>query len=127
MKVDAMARNWAVAYLFRVIANATLIRSLTRVAIEQVSRTIRSHTRIRLERETRMTRTGYRIAVIPGDGIGKEVMPEALRALDAVSQRFNIALAYQHIEWASRGYYAERGKRLRHVLRESLRASRDST
>lgn len=30
----------------------------------------------------------YRIAVIPGDGIGKEVMPEALRVLRAASQRF---------------------------------------
>ena len=37
-----------------------------------------------------MTR-GYRIAVIPGDGIGREVMPEGLRALDAVSKRFGIA------------------------------------
>jgi tartrate dehydrogenase/decarboxylase/D-malate dehydrogenase len=40
----------------------------------------------------------YRIAVIPGDGIGKEVMPEGLRALDAVSKRFDIAIEYQHIE-----------------------------
>ena len=37
----------------------------------------------------------YRIAVIPGDGIGKEVMPEGLRVLDAVSKRFGIALEYQ--------------------------------
>ena len=29
----------------------------------------------------------YRIAVIPGDGIGKEVMPEGLRALEAVGAR----------------------------------------
>ena len=44
-----------------------------------------------------MPRTAYRIAVIPGDGIGKEVMPEALRALDAVSRRFDITLDYEHI------------------------------
>ena len=30
----------------------------------------------------------HRIAVIPGDGIGKEVMPEALRVLDAAARRF---------------------------------------
>ena len=30
----------------------------------------------------------YRIAVIPGDGIGKEVVPEGLRVLDAASRRF---------------------------------------
>jgi tartrate dehydrogenase/decarboxylase/D-malate dehydrogenase len=52
----------------------------------------------------------YRIAVIPGDGIGKEVMPEGLRALDAVSKRFNIAIEYQYIEWASCDYYAKHGQ-----------------
>jgi 4-hydroxy-2-oxoheptanedioate aldolase len=34
----------------------------------------------------------HRIAAIPGDGIGKEVMPEALRVLDAASRRFGFAL-----------------------------------
>ncbi len=57
-----------------------------------------------------MPRTAYRIAVIPGDGIGKEVMPEALRALDAVSRRFDITLDYEHIEWASCDYYAQHGQ-----------------
>ena len=32
----------------------------------------------------------FRIAVIPGDGIGKEVMPEGLRALEAVGRKFGI-------------------------------------
>ncbi len=32
----------------------------------------------------------YRIAVIPGDGIGVEVMPEGLRVLDAAAKRFGI-------------------------------------
>ncbi|SAL63445.1 tartrate dehydrogenase [Caballeronia arvi] len=57
-----------------------------------------------------MTRNTYRIAVIPGDGIGKEVMPEGLRTLDAVSKRFGIALEYQHIDWASCDYYARHGQ-----------------
>lgn len=57
-----------------------------------------------------MSKSQYRIAVIPGDGIGKEVMPEALRTLDAVSKRFGIALEYQHIEWASCDYYAAHGQ-----------------
>ncbi|WP_244197994.1 isocitrate/isopropylmalate family dehydrogenase, partial [Caballeronia ptereochthonis] len=57
-----------------------------------------------------MTRNAYRIAVIPGDGIGKEVMPEALRALDAVGKRFGIALEYRHIDWASCDYYAQHGQ-----------------
>ncbi|MFL9963647.1 tartrate dehydrogenase [Paraburkholderia sediminicola] len=56
-----------------------------------------------------MTRS-YRIAVIPGDGIGVEVMPEGLRALEAVSQRFGIKFDFKHIEWASCDYYAQHGQ-----------------
>ena len=52
----------------------------------------------------------YRIAVIPGDGIGVEVMPEGLRALDAVAGRFDLALDYDHIDWASCDYYLAHGQ-----------------
>jgi tartrate dehydrogenase/decarboxylase/D-malate dehydrogenase len=56
-----------------------------------------------------MTRP-YKIAVIPGDGIGTEVMPEALRVLDAATKRFGIAIEYTHIEWASCAYYQQHGQ-----------------
>ena len=36
----------------------------------------------------------FRIAVIPGDGIGKEVMPEGLRVLEAAAERFDFALEF---------------------------------
>ncbi len=36
-----------------------------------------------------------RIAILPGDGIGPEVMAEAVKILDAVSQKFNLELEYQ--------------------------------
>ncbi len=52
----------------------------------------------------------FKIAVIPGDGIGKEVMPEGLRVLDAAARRFDIALDFVHIEWASCDYFAMHGK-----------------
>ena len=52
----------------------------------------------------------FRIAVIPGDGIGKEVMPEGLRVLDAAARRFGIDLAFTHIEWASCDYFLQHGK-----------------
>ena len=52
----------------------------------------------------------YKIAVIPGDGIGKEVMPEGLRVLEAAAQRFGIALEFTPIEWASCDYYAAHGQ-----------------
>ena len=56
-----------------------------------------------------MTQT-YKIAVIPGDGIGKEVIPEGLRVLEAAAKRFDIALKFTHIEWASCDYYAAHGQ-----------------
>jgi tartrate dehydrogenase/decarboxylase/D-malate dehydrogenase len=56
-----------------------------------------------------MTRK-HTIAVIPGDGIGVEVMPEGLRALDAAGKRFGIEYDFRHIEWASCNYYAQHGQ-----------------
>lgn len=52
----------------------------------------------------------YSIAIIPGDGIGLEVMPEGLRVLNAAAERFGIDLQYRHIKWASCDYYAAHGK-----------------
>lgn len=52
----------------------------------------------------------HRIAVIPGDGIGKEVMPEALRVLEAASRRYGFALELRHVPWASCDYYARHGQ-----------------
>ena len=37
----------------------------------------------------------YRIAVIPGDGIGKETVPEGMRALEAAGRRFGVAFQWQ--------------------------------
>ena len=37
----------------------------------------------------------YNIAVLPGDGIGPEVMEVALRILDLVGQEFNIKFNYK--------------------------------
>lgn len=54
-------------------------------------------------------RSSWRIAVIPGDGIGKEVMPEGLRVLHTVARRFDIALELTSFEWASCDYYLRTG------------------
>ena len=51
----------------------------------------------------------HRIAVIPGDGIGKEVMPEGIRALEAAAKRHAIALEFVEYEWASCDYYMKHG------------------
>jgi tartrate dehydrogenase/decarboxylase/D-malate dehydrogenase len=42
----------------------------------------------------------HRIAVIPGDGIGKETVPEGLRVLDAAARRFGFALKLDHYDWS---------------------------
>jgi tartrate dehydrogenase/decarboxylase / D-malate dehydrogenase len=53
-----------------------------------------------------------RIAVIPGDGIGKEVMPEGLRVLDAAARRHGLELRYEHHDFASCDYYVKHGAML---------------
>ena len=51
----------------------------------------------------------YRIAVIPGDGIGKEVVPEGLRALEAAGRRFGFAFEWDELPWSC-DYYAKHGR-----------------
>jgi tartrate dehydrogenase/decarboxylase / D-malate dehydrogenase len=54
----------------------------------------------------------HRIAVIAGDGIGKEVMPEGLRVLEAAARRFGIALQHDAFDFASCDYLARHGSML---------------
>lgn len=54
----------------------------------------------------------HRIAVIPGDGIGKETVPEGVRVLDAVARRFSIGLQWEWFDFASCDYYLKHGKML---------------
>ncbi|MGH9679121.1 MAG: isocitrate/isopropylmalate family dehydrogenase, partial [Candidatus Acidiferrales bacterium] len=51
----------------------------------------------------------YKIAVIAGDGIGKEVVPEGLRVLEAAARRFEMKLACTHFDWSCETY-AKTGK-----------------
>jgi tartrate dehydrogenase/decarboxylase/D-malate dehydrogenase len=46
----------------------------------------------------------HRIAVIAGDGIGREVMPEGVRVLDAAARKFGIGLDFQHFDWSCDNY-----------------------
>lgn len=52
----------------------------------------------------------HQIAVIAGDGIGKEVMPEGLRALQAAADKFGIALELTTFDWANCDYYIQHGE-----------------
>ena len=46
----------------------------------------------------------HRIAVIAGDGIGKEVVPEGIRVLEATAQRFGFALQWHEFDWCCETY-----------------------
>ena len=46
----------------------------------------------------------HRIAMIPGDGIGKEVVPAAARVLDAAGQRFGFELEWTTFDWSCERY-----------------------
>ena len=53
-----------------------------------------------------------RIAVIAGDGIGTEVMPEGLRCMEAAASRFNLNLQFDHFDFSSCDYFERHGKML---------------
>ena len=48
--------------------------------------------------------TTHTIAVIAGDGIGKEVMPEGIRVLDAAARKYGIDLAFTNLDWSCDNY-----------------------
>ncbi|GAB2607902.1 tartrate dehydrogenase [Kribbella endophytica] len=51
--------------------------------------------------------TTERIALIPGDGIGREVVPAALAVLEAVGRRHGLTFAYDEFDWSCERYLAE--------------------
>ncbi|GAC1535530.1 MAG: tartrate dehydrogenase [Myxococcales bacterium] len=50
-----------------------------------------------------------KIAVIPGDGIGKEVVPEGIRVLDAVATKFDLSFEWETLPWSCE-HYAKTGR-----------------
>jgi len=59
-----------------------------------------------------MPQNTWNIAVIPGDGIGKEVVPEGLRVLKATQERFDLGFAFTEHDFASAEYYVKHGQML---------------
>jgi tartrate dehydrogenase/decarboxylase / D-malate dehydrogenase len=51
-----------------------------------------------------------RIAVIAGDGIGKETMPEGVRVMEAAATKFGIDLQFDYFDFASWDYFEKHGK-----------------
>ena len=46
----------------------------------------------------------HRIAAIPGDGIGQEVVPEGIRVVDAAASQFGFAVQWDHFDWSCQTY-----------------------
>ena len=53
-----------------------------------------------------------RIAVIAGDGIGKEVMPEGIRVMERAAVKYGIDLQFDHFDFSSWDYFEKHGKML---------------
>ncbi|WP_213806620.1 tartrate dehydrogenase [Granulicella sp. dw_53] len=51
----------------------------------------------------------FNIAVIPGDGIGNEVVPAGLRVLERVGSLFGIEYVFEHFDWSCE-YYQKTGR-----------------
>lgn len=62
----------------------------------------------------------YKIAVIPGDGIGNEVIPEGLRCLEAVNAQLHLDMTFDHFDFASCDYYLAHGKMMPDNWKELL-------
>jgi len=69
---------------------------------------------------TTQTNRTYNIAVIPGDGIGKEVVPEGLRVLEAAAKNFGFELRLKEFDFANCDYYAVHGRMMPEDWKEQL-------
>jgi tartrate dehydrogenase/decarboxylase/D-malate dehydrogenase len=67
-----------------------------------------------------MPTNDYKIAVIAGDGIGKEVIPEGLRVLETAASKFDIGLQFDEFDFASCDYYLKHGKMMPEDWKEQI-------
>jgi tartrate dehydrogenase/decarboxylase/D-malate dehydrogenase len=62
----------------------------------------------------------HRIAVIPGDGIGKEVVPEGVRVLEAAAKRWGFTVQQDTFDFASCDYFARHGRMMPEDWKEKI-------
>jgi len=62
----------------------------------------------------------YKIAVIEGDGIGREVVPEGIGVLEAVGRSHEIDFSWQHFDWSCQRYL-KTGRMMPHDGLDQLR------
>jgi tartrate dehydrogenase/decarboxylase/D-malate dehydrogenase len=71
----------------------------------------------------KMAQNSWNIAVIPGDGIGKETVPEGLRVLEAVQKRFDLGFDFVEHDFASADYYVKHGQMMPDDWKAQLKGS----
>ena len=64
--------------------------------------------------------TTYRVAVIPGDGIGPEVIKQGLRVLEELGRRYDFEWKFTRLPWGS-NYYFKHGRMMPEDGLEKLR------
>ena len=57
-----------------------------------------------------MKKNRLNIATIPGDGIGKEVIPDGIKVLEKVSKKFDINLHFEYFDFSSCDYFNKHGQ-----------------
>ena len=67
-----------------------------------------------------MKKNRFNIAVIAGDGIGKEVMPEGIKVLKKVSEKFDINLNFEEFDFSSYDYYEKHGQMMPNDWKEKI-------
>ena len=67
-----------------------------------------------------MKKNRFNIAVIAGDGIGKEVMPEGIKVLKKVSEKFDINLNFEEFDFSSYDYYERHGQMMPNDWKEKI-------
>jgi tartrate dehydrogenase/decarboxylase / D-malate dehydrogenase len=80
----------------------------------------RAPTRPQGEGSDMPNKRSYRIAVIPGDGIGKEVVPEGVRVLETAAKRFGFELKQDWFDFASCDYYVRHGRMMPEDWKEQV-------
>ena len=60
------------------------------------------------------------VAVIVGDGIGKEVIPEGVRVLTSVAQKLGIDCNLEEMPWGNCDYYVQHGRMMPERWKEKL-------
>jgi 3-isopropylmalate dehydrogenase len=57
-----------------------------------------------MQTESSTSRKAFRIAIIPGDGIGTEVTTEAVKVIEAVGHKFGRTFELEHLPWSADHY-----------------------